>query len=294
MKRKLAWGTAFAATLAVGAFLLTRPRFVLSNDTRPEDRSSRLTERLLEIEALKKDLEAVIGMNRLGLGAEHTEVLLDAARKAETLKRDFLAARSGDLEQAMDVMRELRSAINRGDPHEELQEEADLLKRRFERFQRRFDAEMDAIVDRVLEALKDVMSPQATGDLLQTVDAVTKVEQVLDEIRFMPEQEYLAKIDQGIERHLDKTGIHDEEERAMEHARLREIADKARSMENEEFESGVHDLAEEILMKGATGKRMTGARKDKGGDMRKNVKEFLLRDSTVEILEERLEALRAK
>lgn len=294
MNRKLAWGSAFVATVLVGAFVLARPRIAQSNDTRPEGRGDSLTARVLEIESLKKDLEVVAGLSKLGLNAPQTEALLDAARKADELKRSFMTARSGDLDQAIEVMKELRGAINRGEPHEELQEEADLMKRRFERFQKKFDGEMDAIVDGVLEALKNVRTPEASGDLLQTVDAVTKIEQALDEIRYMTEDEYSAKIDQGIDQHLDTTGIHDDEERATEHARLREIADKARTMATEEYETHVHDLAEEILMKGATGERLSGAKQKQGKDIRKNVKDVLLRDSTIGILEERLEALRAR
>ena len=142
--------------------------------------------------------------------------------------------------------------------------------------------------------LKDVKTPEASGDLLQTVDAVTKLEQALDEIRYMTEQEYTAKIDEGIDKHLDNTGIHEDEERATEHARLREIADKVRTMATEEYEAHVHDLAEEILMKGATGERLSGANQKQGKDVPGKVKEFLLRDSTIGILEERLEALRSK
>mgnify|MGYP001563872024 CR=1 FL=1 len=294
MNRKLAWGTAFVAAVLVGAFVLLRPRYLLSDDTRPEERASELTERVIEIESLKKDLEFVAGLSKLGLNAEQTGALLDAARKADELKREFMSQRAGDLDQAIDVMKELRGAINRGEPHEEIQEEADLLKRRFERFQKKFNGEMDAIVDGVMETLKDVQGPEASGDLLQTVDAVTKIEQALDDIRYMTEEEYTAKIDQGIDQHLDKTGIHEDEERATEHARLREIADKARTMATEEYESHVHDLAEEILMKGATGERLSGAKQKQGKDVRGKVKEVLLRDSTIEILEERLEALRAK
>ncbi|GEM_PF-4325635 len=292
--KKIAWGTAIAATMLVGAFVLLRPRYVLSNDTRPEERASDLTMRVLEIESLKKDLEVVTGLSKLGLDAAQTETLLDAAKKTDELKRRFMSERSGDLDQAIEVMKELRTAINRGEPYDELQEEADLMKRRFERFQKKFDGEMDAITDGVVEALKDVKTPEASGDLLQTVDAVTKIEQALDEIRYMTEEEYTAKIDEGIDKHLDKTGIHEDEERAMEHARLREIADKARTMATEEYETRVHDLAEEILMKGATGEHLSGAKQKQGKDIRGKVKEFLLRDSTIGILQERLAAQRAR
>lgn len=295
MNRKLAWGTAIVALVAAGTLLLARPRLAQSGDTRPGGaREGELTRRVIEIEGLKKDLETVAGLNRLHLNADQTRTLLEAAKKADALKARFLADRAGDLDQAVDVMKELRSKINRGEVDQDLQEEGDLLKKRFERFQKKFDGEMDAVVDGVLEALKDVRPPEAEGDLLQAVDAVTKLENALDEIRFMTEDEYNAKIGPGIDQHLDKTGITDDEERATEHARLREIADKARSMPQEEFDAKVHDLAEEILLKGATGRRMTGAKGKQPKDVHKDVKEFLLRDSTVGLLEERLEAMGGK
>ena len=103
MNRKLAWGSAFVATVLVGAFVLTRQRFLLSEDTRPEDRASALTARVIEIESLKKDLEAVAGLSKLGLDAAQTETLLDAAKKTDELKRSFMSERSGDLDQAIDV-----------------------------------------------------------------------------------------------------------------------------------------------------------------------------------------------
>ncbi len=291
MNRKIAWGTAIVALFAAGTIVLVNPRLAQSGDTRPD---GGLTRRVLEIEGLKKDLEAVTGLNKLHLTADQTRSLLEAAKQADALKSKFLSERGGDLDQAVDVMKELRSKINRGEIDQDLQEEGDLLKKRFERFQKKFDTEMDAVVDGVLDQLKDVTERASQGDLLQNVDMVTKLEGALDEIRFMTEDEYNAKIDPGIDQHLDRTGITDEEERATEHARLREIADKVRSVQQEEFDAKVHDFAEEILLKGATGRRATGAKGKQPKDVHKDVKEFLLRDSTIGILEERLEAMGGK
>jgi len=276
-----------------------------------------LASRQEQIKDLFREVSTINLLNGLRLTREQTQKVLALAKEAKAVRSEPLASNRNLYTQVMDealvAYRAFKTAAQKGEPptgqvshraaqaERRLKDVLDAYLAQCERSLRDLDARLQSTLTpgqlEIIEGFKPcLIPPQDLRDPVRAGQAAGKGPvNMISHLRRMPEHEWRQRREQVAEFHLRKVEKHQyrmlsEAERSSEKQRLLGLLDKARAMSDTDFELAKGELAEafrgedkrEALMEELRSRQPHGAPKtSKAG-------QFLLNESIIDVLQERL------
>ncbi|MBI2901115.1 MAG: hypothetical protein HYY17_13095 [Planctomycetes bacterium] len=212
-----------------------------------------------EIDEIRRDIELYRALHSLNLKKDQLEKLVKLAKDSRKSVDDAVAERKDDIDRLKKAMKELRDALEKGDPSApELEREIGELHRAMGEVMRRFQE----TVERIAEELKKILDEKQwkTVSSMNRPDPLRPMrEQVahfIDRVREDPniqmDEEIVNRIREGVERMARPLGLSEKDIEA-EVERIRKIVEEIFNSSGEELGKKRDEFVRRIFEEGKLG-----------------------------------------